>query len=57
MLYIAKIRIANWPEEVMKYLSYDKIKVHIAKSYIDDIRWVIEKIEKGNNGINLQSNF
>ena len=44
---IAKLRIANWISTVRRYLEDNNIMVHMAKSYVDDIRWLLDKIAKG----------
>ena len=44
---IAKIRIAHWLRQVLKILENIKVKCHLVKSYIDDIRWLLDRIEKG----------
>ena len=44
---LTKRRIANWAGKVKKFLNNNNIKVHPANSYVDDICFVINKIEKG----------
>ena len=44
---MAKIIIAKWIIVVMKYLDDNEVKVHIVKSYVDDIRWLLERIASG----------
>ena len=43
---IAKLRIARWIKIVLQYLDDSEINVLLVKSYVDDIRWLLERLEK-----------
>ena len=44
---IARIRMNNWANNVQRILSECKVKVYLAKSYVDDVRWLIQAIKRG----------
>ena len=54
---MAKIIIAKWIIVVMKYLDDNEVKVHIVKSYVDDIRWLLECIASGVIWCNITKSY
>ena len=37
----------NWAKNVLRILDECKIEVLLAKSYVDDVRWLIQAVERG----------
>ena len=44
---VARVRMIRWAKDVLKILEGCSVKVHLCKSYVDDVRFLLEKIVRG----------